>query len=296
MAPKVGVVFPQTEIGNDPSMIRDYAQAVEGMGFSHILLYDHVLGAEHADREPKLREGAYTEHDAFHEVFVLLGFIAAATTRLGLATGVLVLPQRQTALAAKQAAEVDLLSGERLRLGVGTGWNYVEYEALNESFDRRGRRLEEQVALMRRLWNEPLLDYTGEWHRVDRAGLNPRPRRQVPIWMGGFTDPAFKRAVRLADGFIFGGRSSEEARAYERVMELLAQSGRSRADFGIEAIVEFGGEALDARRNRWLRRLEDWQNADADYISVHTMRVGLGGAKGHLDALALYAKETGIFA
>ena len=196
---KIGAVFPHLEIGNDPVVIRDWAQAVEDLGYSHILAYDHVIGAVHEHREPPLL-GPYTETSAFHEPLVLFGYFAACTRRVELATGILILPQRQTVLVAKQAAEIDLLSGGRLRLGVGTGWNYVEFDSLNENFHDRGQRQEEQVTLLRALWSEPVLDYHGRWHRVDRAGLKPLPGRQIPIWFGGFVDAAFERAARLGDG------------------------------------------------------------------------------------------------
>ena len=172
---QIGVVFPQTEIGDDPVAIRDFAQAAEGLGYTHLLVYDHILGAVGEHREPPLT-GFYSEKTPFHEVFVLLGYLAGLTSRIELATGVLVLPQRQTALVAKQAAEVDILSGGRLRLGVGVGWNYVEYEALNEDFSNRGRRQEEQVEVMRRLWAEPVVDFTGQV-APHRPGRHPAPAR-----------------------------------------------------------------------------------------------------------------------
>ena len=167
---KLGAVFPTTEIGTDPIVIRDFAQTAEDLGYSHILIYDHVLGAPHDDREPRLM-GPYTENDAFHEPFVLLAYLAAATTRIELATGVIILPQRQTALVAKQAIELDLLSSGRFRLGVGLGWNFVEYEALGVPYAGRGARMEEQLEVIRRLWREPIVDFDGAHHRIDRAGL-----------------------------------------------------------------------------------------------------------------------------
>src|SRR5438552_8136013 len=166
---KIGVVFPQTEIGNDPVAIRDYAQAVEGMGYTHSLVFDHVLGAN--PDGPGGWKGPYTYRHAFHEPFVLFGFLACATTRTELVTGIVILPQRQTALVAKQAAAVDVLSGGRLRLGIGIGWNHVEYEALNEDFHTRGRRVSEQIAVMRKLWTEPVVNFKGSYHHLDRAGI-----------------------------------------------------------------------------------------------------------------------------
>ena len=179
----IGVVFPQVEIGPDPARIRDYAQAVEGMGYAHVLAFDHVLGAN--PERPGGWKGPYTHRHAFHEPFVLFGFLAGVTNRLGLATGILILPQRQTALVAKQAAAVDVLSSGRLRLGVGVGWNAVEFEALGENFKNRGKRVEEQIAVMRALWAEELVTIDGQWHRIPDAGINPLPpRRSIPIWMG----------------------------------------------------------------------------------------------------------------
>src|SRR5512137_2111492 len=208
---KIGLVFPQTEIGSDPAAIRDYAQTAEGLGFSHLLAYDHVLGAN-PDR-PGGWSGTYTHLSPFHEVFVLLSYLAGLTTRLGLVTGIVILPQRQTALVAKQAASLDVLSGGRLRLGVGLGWNAVEYACLNENFHSRGKRIEEQVALMRRLWTEPLVNFQGRWHNIVDAGLNPLPvQRPIPVWFGGTAEAALRRIARLADGWIISSRSPADVR------------------------------------------------------------------------------------
>ena len=200
---KIGAVYPQTELSGDPEAVRRIAASVEALGYDYLLAYDHVLGATH-DREPKLT-GPYTERHPFHDPLVMFAHVAAIARRIELVTGVLILPQRQTVLVARQAADLDLLSGGRLRLGVGIGWNYVEYEALGQSFNTRGRREEEQIGLLRRLWTEPLVDFRGEFDRVNRAALNPRPRRAIPIWLGGFSEPAYRRGARLADGFIFIG-------------------------------------------------------------------------------------------
>ena len=190
----IGVVFPQVEIGNDPAAIRDYAQAVEAMGYTHILAFDHVLGAN-PPSHPGLK-GPYTYKHPFHEPFVLFGFLAAVTTRVELVTGIIILPQRQTALVAKQTACVDVLSGGRLRLGVAVGWNFVEYEALGEDFKNRGQRIEEQIEILRALWTKELVTVEGRWHRVTDAGINPPPvQRPIPIWMGGESDPVVRRAA-----------------------------------------------------------------------------------------------------
>jgi len=284
---EIGVVFPQNEIGNDPAVIRDFAQAVESLGYSHLLVYDHVLGA-HPDREPRLT-GPYTHETPFHEPFVLLGYLAAHTSRIGLVTGVIILPQRQTALVAKQAAEVDILSGGRLRLGVGTGWNYVEYESLNENFHNRGRRQEEQIELLRKLWAEPLLDYTGKWHRIDRAGLMPLPGRQIPIWFGGGDERVLKRAARLGDGIIPLFPPNDAGRgALERLDGYLAENGRDRSTFGLEAQVNYG-----AGPEMWARHVDGWRALGANYVCVRTMNAGLQSPQDHIDAITRYKAEIG---
>src|SRR5512137_1456663 len=237
---KIGVVFPQTEIGNDPAAMRDYAQAAEALGFTHLLAYDHVLGAN-PDR-PGGWTGPYTYLTPFHEVFVLFSYLAGLTQRLELVTGILILPQRQTALVAKQAASLDVLSGGRLRLGVGLGWNEVEYTGLNENFHNRGKRIEEQVLVLRRLWNEPLVDFKGKWHTIPDAGLNPLPvQRPIPIWFGGQSEPALRRMARLADGWLTNYRTVEAAQpGLELLDRCLSEAGRSRAGFGLEARLSYG--------------------------------------------------------
>lgn len=292
---KIGAVFPHLEIGDDPAVLRDWAQTAEGLGYSHILAYDHVLGAVHEGRQPKLL-GPYTERDAFHEPFVLFGYFAACTARIELATGVIVLPQRQTALVAKQAAQLDLLSGGRLRLGVGTGWNHVEFDSLNEDFRSRGRRQEEQVALLRKLWAEEVLDYRGEFHRIDRAGINPLPKRRIPIWFGGFSPVAFKRAARLGDGFIFGGGQRQNLEALAEVRAALRQANRSQSDFGVEALLNY-----QAGAQRWREQAQAWMDAGADYVAVRAMappgHAGrLESPQAHIDALREYWRVVGDLA
>jgi probable F420-dependent oxidoreductase len=281
--PKLGVVFPQTEIGNDPIVIRDFAQAVEEMGFDHLLVYDHVLGAD-PDR-PGGWSGPYDVDSAFHEPFVLFGYLAAATQTIELVTGVLILPQRQTALVAKQSAEVDLLSNGRLRLGVGSGWNAVEYEALGESFGNRGVRQAEQVELLRELWASPVLDYDGSWHRVTKAGINPRPTRRIPVWFGGNADPLLERAARLGDGwFPLVPPNEHGERAVEKIRGHLEAFGRSPSEFGIEPQARISGGDPD----RWRRHAESWQKLGATHLSVVTMGAGLDGADAHIDAARAY--------
>jgi probable F420-dependent oxidoreductase len=290
---KLGAIFPTCEIGTDPVAIRDWAQTAEGLGLTHVVTYDHVLGALHAGREPKLW-GPYTERDAFHEPFVLFAWLAAHTRRLELATGVLILPQRQTALVAKQAAELELLSEGRLRLGVGTGWNHVEYEALGVPYAGRGERLDEQVELLRRLWSEPVIDFAGKHHRVDRAGILPLPRRPIPIWFGGFTPVAFERAARLGDGFQFGATGPAVREQWEQVKAQLARAGRSLEGFGAEATVDYSAGA-----ETWRAELEAWRAAGGTHFSLRAMdtaaeivgarHVGYRGPRDYAKALEEFA-------
>ncbi|MXY72298.1 MAG: LLM class F420-dependent oxidoreductase [Dehalococcoidia bacterium] len=283
---QIGAIFPQTEIGSDPSVIRDFAQTAEGLGYSHILAYDHVLGAL-PEREPRLW-GPYTHESAFHEPFVLFGYLAAITERVELVTGVIILPQRQTALVAKQAAEVDILSGGRLRLGIGTGWNYVEYDSLNEDFTNRGKRQEEQVEVLRQLWDEPIVDFDGNWHRIDRAGLKPLPGRRIPIWFGGFSDPAFRRAARIGDGFVFGNGSPDARNTVETIRGYLQEEGRDPGSFGFEAMMNYG----DGPEN-WAAEVERWRETGVDYVSMRTMNAGLESPRDHIEALERYWREVG---
>lgn len=292
----IGAIFPTPEIGTDPIAIRDWTQAAENLGYSHILLYDHVLGAVHANREPKLT-GPYTEMDQYHEVFVTLGFMAGVTTTIGLSTGVLVLPQRQTALVAKQTAEVDILSGGRMRLGVGTGWNYVEYESLGVDYRGRGKRFDEQVALLRKLWREPVVDFKGDYHRIDRAGILPLPRPDLPLWFGGFSEVAMRRAARVGDGFIFGSSPERMRDMFVRMHELVAAEGRDAAGFGSEASVDFS-----AGEDSWLKNIELWRELGATHLSLRAMdtaaefvgekHVGYTGPQSYIDALEVFMKAV----
>jgi probable F420-dependent oxidoreductase len=279
---RYGVVFPQTEYGNDPQAIRDYAQAAEGLGYDYLLIYDHVLSA-HPDRERKLT-GPYTHEHPFHEPLVFFGFLAAVTTRVQLTTGILILPQRQAVLVAKQAAEVDVLSGGRLRLGVGLGWNHVEYEALGKDFHTRGRRVEEQVEVLRKLWTEPLVTYLGADHAIDNAGLNPMPiQRPIPIWFGGGAEPALRRAARLGDGWMPAGRKPDEAmeRLIEQLRNFLVEAGRDQQQFGIDPWISIQG----LQKDEWRRRVEAWRRLGATHIAVDTMRAGFKSPQAHINAI-----------
>ncbi len=276
----VGVVFPQTELGGDAGAVRAYAQRVEELGYAHLLAYDHVLGADPGVHSPW--NGPYDVHTTFHEPFVMFGFLAGITT-LELVTGIIILPQRQTALVAKQSAEVDLLTEGRFRLGVGLGWNAVEYEALGKDFSNRGRRMEEQIALLRRLWTEPSLTFGGEFERVTGAGLAPLPvQRPIPVWIGAQSPRAYERAGRLADGWfpqVRPGPELDEARGV--VDRAAAGAGRDPASLGMEGRVTWRPGDLDT----FLRYVESWREAGATHVSINTMRVGLEGADGHLAVL-----------
>lgn len=288
---RIGVVFPQTEFGHDPVAVRDFAQTAEGLGYRHIIAYDHVLGAN--PHRPGGWSGPYTHTHTFLEPFVLFAYMAAVTTTVELAPGVLILPQRQTALVAKQAATLDALSGGRLRLGVGLGWNPIEYQALGEAFHTRGRRMEEQVELLRRLWTEPLVTFSGTWHTIDDAGLNPLPiRRPIPIWFGASAEAAVRRAARLADGWMMTGtRTPQAARPLLEALDgFLQEAGRSRPSFGVEVRLPYHGEqAAD-----WESQVRAWEACGLTHLSLNTMGAGLAAAEDHLEALRAFARSLGL--
>lgn len=278
---KIGVSYPTTEVAGDPMAIRKFCKAAEDLGYTHLMAYDHVVKAPHEGREPKLT-GPYTEKDTFHDPFVLFGFAAAVSDKLEFATGVLVLPQRQTALVAQQAADVDLLSNERLRLGVGIGWNYVEFEALGQDFKTRAKRIEEQVPYLRELWTTPIVTFEGRFDRIDRAGINPRPRRQIPVWLGGHTEPAYERGARLGDGFIFAADGAGAVEAWARVRHHLAEQGRDEAAYGRELLALFAADSTQAADH--LRR---WRDAGGTHGCVPSMGKGLGSdIDAHIDYIA----------
>ena len=287
---QIGVVFPQTEIGEDPGAVRAYADAVEDLGYAHLVAYDHVLGADTASR-PDWR-GPYTEKSMFHEPMVLFGYLAAVTTRIELVTGIVILPQRQTALVAKQAAEVDVLSGGRLRLGVGIGWNEVEYEALGENFHNRGRRSEEQAEVLRALWTQEVVTFDGRWHRITAAGINPLPvRRPIPLWFGGGrTEPVLRRIARIGDGW-FPQMQPNEAGAEEldRFRAYAREAGRDPAELGVEGRVRMGDGADAAAQ-----QAEAWRELGATHVAVNTMGAGYASVDQHIDALREFGEAAGL--
>jgi probable F420-dependent oxidoreductase len=280
----IGAVLPQTEIGPDRGAVRAYGQGVEELGFSHILAYDHVVGADPAVHQPWT--GPYDVDTTFHEPLVMFGYLAALVS-VELVTGIIILPQRQTVLVAKQAAEVDLLTNGNFRLGIGLGWNAVEYEALGKNFTDRGRRMTEQVALLRGLWTERAVTFKGEYETVTAAGLAPLPvQRPIPIWFGGQSRPAYARIGRLADGWfpqVPPGERLDEARAI--VAQAATEAGRDPATIGMEGRVSWTVAGAD----KLIDHAGRWRLAGASHVSVNTMGAGLGGVDGHLAALAQVA-------
>ena len=286
---RLGVVFPQTEIGTDATVIRDYAQAAEALGYNHIAAYDHVLGANPA-RRPGW-DPPYTHKDSFYEPFVLFGHLAAVTEKIGLVTGILILPQRQTALVAKQAAVVDVLSAGRLRLGIGVGWNDVEYEALGENFKNRGSRCEEQVEVLRALWTQDLVTFRGRWHKITDAGLNPLPiQRPIPIWFGGGEDPVLRRVAHLGDGWFPPTVPEENYRArFEKLCAYARESGRDPSTIGIEPRLFIRKRPLE----EWVKEAARWKELGASHLSLNTMSAGLSSPSAHIDAIRRFKEAMG---
>lgn len=286
---QIGAVFPQTEVGEDAGAVRAFAQAAEDLGYAHLVFFDHVLGADTA-RRPGWA-GPYSHRDTFHEPFVTFGYLAGITDAIELVTAVVILPQRQTVLVAKQAAQVDVLSGGRLRLGVGVGWNEVEYEALGENFHDRGKRSEEQVELLRALWTNEVVDFQGAWHTVPGAGIKPLPvQRPIPVWFGGGrTDRVLRRIARMGDGWYPQQQPDDEGRArLERFRELVGEAGRDQRSVGVEARVGLGdglGEAV--------RKFGAWGELGATHLAVNTMRAGLHTPAEHIDAIRRFKEAVG---
>ena len=286
---RLGVIFPQTEIGADPLVIRDYAQAAEALGYQHILAYDHVIGANPASRGGW--RPPYTHQSMFHEPFVLFGYLAGLTKKIEPVTGIIILPQRQTVLVAKQAAALDVLSAGRLRVGIGIGWNPVEYEALGANFKNRGRRCEEQVEVMRKLWTQELVTYNGQWHTITDAGLNPLPvQRPIPIWFGGTDDRALRRLARLGDGWFPQLGPDETCRAaIEKVKSYAREAGRDPSGIGIEGRITFGAASAEG----WMKDVNAWRELGATHLSLNTMKAGLRTPADHIDAIRRFKEAAG---
>lgn len=287
---KIGVVFPQTEFPSDPVAVRDYAHAVEGLGYTHLHAYDHVLGAN--PERPGGWSGRYTYQNPFFEPFVLFSYLAGLTKKIEFATGILILPQRQTALVAKQAATLDVLSHGRFRLGVGNGWNEVEYIALGENFHNRGKRMEEQVELLRLLWTQPLVKFEGQWHNIPDAGINPMPiQHPIPIWFGGTDDRALQRMARMGDGWMLNLRSIEQAQPLlDKLFQYLDDAGRDRSSFGLEPRLNMSLIEQDG----WVSFMHSWEQLGATHLMVNTMGCGFESPSAHIKALRKFAKIAGL--
>ncbi len=282
---KVGAVYPQVETGGSPDALDKIGLAVESLGYDSLLMYDHVVGAEHAGRDPALW-GPYTDKDPFHDPFTAFSYLAGITKRIEFVTGILILPQRQTVLVAKQATDLDLLSRQRLTLGVGSGWNYVEYDALGEDFHTRGKRMDEQIPYLRRLWGEPLVSFDGTFDKIERGNIIPRPKRQIPIFCGGFGEAPYRRAARMADGFIFAAGLKESALpGLKRIHELLVEAGRPVAGFGAHLILQDKtGRGLDIPET--VDTLLRWRDVGGTHASVGTMYRDYRTPEEHIDFLA----------
>ena len=283
---EIGVVFPQYEIGNDPVVIKDYIQAVEALGYGHIMTYEHVLGA---NADSSSVSSLYMHRHTFHEPFVLLGFLAGVTSKIKLMTGIVILPQRQTALVAKQAAQVDVLSNGRFRLGIGLGSNLFEYEAMGENFHNRGLRVEEQVDVMRKLWTNEVVTYRGKWHTITDAGINPLPvQRPIPIWFGGMADPVLRRVARLGNGWFPNGKPDEKMEGLVNQLEVYTQKeGRSLSDISIDARVSIIGQSLKEIESEIL----SWKSKGASGISINTLDANLKSPNDHIKALTKFMED-----
>ena len=281
---KIGVTFPLFEIGNDPGGIKAHAQAAEELGFDNLHCADHIVGAD-----PRAHPTArFTNLQPSLDPLVLFGFLGAVTTRIGLTTGILLLAERPTVLVAKQAASIDVLTNGRLRLGIGISGFEPEFEPVREEFHNRGKRSEEQIALMRALWTEESVTFRGRWHTVVGFGCNPLPvQRPIPLWIGGHAEPVLERAGRLADGWLLGrDKPSEEVgRAFERVRGYAKQAGRDPAALGFEGRVHLmDGGTIES----CVEETHAWKELGATHVVLQTLFVGLQGPDAHIDAMRRY--------
>jgi probable F420-dependent oxidoreductase len=262
MTMQLGMLVPFTDTGGDPSLVRDYALSLEAMGYDFLEAPDHVLGGQPT-------AGQTIADDMFHDPFVLLGYLAGITTKLQFSTGVLILPQRQTALVAKQAACLDVLCGGRFRLGIGVGWNPVEFTALNENFHNRGRRSEEQVQVMRALWGQPHVAFKGRYHTIDDAGINPRPALgNMPIWYGGHHEHTLPRIAKWGDGWMPNAYPPDQSALdiFGSLWRMTEEAGRDRASVGIEVWTSCG----DGKEADWRKEISFWKQAGVSHICLTT--------------------------
>ncbi len=284
----LGVVFPQTEICTDPVNIRDYAQAAEAMGYEHLLAYDHVLGAN-PDSRPDWT--GYRHTDMFHEPLVLFSYLAGITHKIDFVSGIIILPQRQTVLVAKQAAALDVLSGGRLRLGIGIGWNPVEYEALGENFHNRGIRSEEQIDVLRHVWTYELVTYEGRWHKITDAGLNPLPvQRPIPLWFGGTSDTVMRRLAKIGDGWFPQGFGPDELgqENIEKLHTYIREAGRTPSEIGFEPRISVRHGDPDT----WAEEAAAWKKLGATHLSVDTMGAGFSSLQNHIDVIECFKQAV----
>lgn len=287
---KYGVVFPQTEFPSDPEAIKNFAQASEELGYNHLLSYEHVLGVN-PDREGGW-SGPYTYKDPFQEPIALFSYLAGVTQKLEFITGIVILPQRQTVLFAKQAATLDILCQGRLRLGVALGWNEVEYQSLNKNFNDRGERFEEQIQVLRQLWTKPLVTFEGKWHTIPDAGLNPLPVQQpIPLWFGGHADPVLHRVAKMADGWLPNYHTAQDAaESLAKLQGYLAEEGRRIEDIGMEPRLRYSHNDED----HWLEVAQGWKNAGATHMTIITMGAGFKTPDDHIHAIERFAKAMDI--
>ena len=294
---EIGVIFPQTEIEPDRLAIRDFAQAAQDMGYKYLFIADHVLGADARHYDHPLF-GMYNHETVVHESMTLMGYLAAVVPGMGLTSGILILPQRQTALVAKQAAEIDILCGGRLRLGIGVGWNHVEYEALGRNFHDRGARSAEQIQVMRELWTKESVDFHGKWHDITHAGINPLPvQRPIPVWLGAGSpvapvppDVALRRVARIADGWCPNFGPDAEGRALQaKVHGYMAEYGREPAGLGLDGRLKTVG----ASPEDWVEEVAAWREMGASHLSIENRRGGLKTAAEHIEAMRRFKDAAG---
>ena len=293
---EIGVIFPQTEIEPDVAAIRDFAQAAQDMGYSYLFIADHVLGADASAYDHPLF-GMYNHESVVHESLTTMGYLAVAAPGMGLMSGILILPQRQTALVAKQAAEIDILCGGRLRLGIGVGWNFVEYEALGMNFNDRGARSAEQIAVMRELWTKESVDFHGKWHDITHAGINPLPvQRPIPVWLGVGSpaapippDVALRRVARIADGWCPNFGPDEAGYALrEKVQGYMAEYGRNPSELGLDGRLKTAG----ASPEDWADEAADWRKMGASHLSIENRRAGLKTADEHIEMMRRFKEAV----
>jgi probable F420-dependent oxidoreductase len=272
---QLGAILPGRFLPADPSALADFAQGVEDLGYSHLVALEHVAGADLTNRPDW--DGPPTLED-YHEPLVLFGYLAGLTRQLELVTDVLVLPQRQTVLLAQQAAEVDLLSRGRLRLGVGVGWAEPEFEALGADFHTRGKRIEEQIAVLRALWTQEVVTFHGEWHHIEEMGIRPRPvQRPIPIWLGGTVEASLRRVAAIGDGWMSATGPTEEVRQFtERLQSAAREMRRDPRTIGIQGVIGLVGKTPDD----WRREVESWRGLGATHLVAGVGDAGIGSQKG----------------